>query len=147
MRKEMEMRLIQFSIQLFDLSKKLDGSFGSNHLSNQIFRSSTSAALNFAEAQGAESDYVFRLWMAHGITTVREPSGRGIDYALNLKKLSSQNKITAPRIVSYTGFGQVSDSFNPLNDKPINTPEKEPANVYVVHPVMPSRQARLRAKR
>lgn len=76
------------------------------------------------EAQGAESDYVFRLWMAHGITTVREPSGRGIDYALNLKKLSSQNKITAPRIVSYTGFGQVSKSFNPLNDQPINTPEK-----------------------
>jgi imidazolonepropionase-like amidohydrolase len=75
-------------------------------------------------AQGAESDYVFRLWMAHGITTVREPSGRGIDYALNLKKLSSQNKITAPRIVSYTGFGQVSESFNPLNDQPINTPEK-----------------------
>jgi len=76
------------------------------------------------EAQGAESDYVFRLWMAHGITTVREPSGRGIDYALNLKKLSSQNKITAPRIVSYTGFGQVSEAFNPLNDQPINTPEK-----------------------
>ncbi len=76
------------------------------------------------DAQGAESDYVFRLWMAHGITTVREPSGRGIDYALNLKKLSSQNKITAPRIVSYTGFGQVSESFNPLNDQPINTPEK-----------------------
>ena len=76
------------------------------------------------EAQGAESEYVFRLWMAHGITTVREPSGRGIDYALNLKKLSSQNKITAPRIVSYTGFGQVSDSFNPLNDQPINTPER-----------------------
>jgi hypothetical protein len=41
-----------------------------------------------------------------------------------LKKLSSQNKITAPRIVSYTGFGQVSEAFNPLNDQPINTPEK-----------------------
>ena len=76
------------------------------------------------EAQGAESEYVFRLWMAHGITTVREPSGRGIDYALNLKKLSSENKITAPRIISYTGFGQVSETFNPLNDQPINTPEK-----------------------
>ena len=76
------------------------------------------------EAQGADSDYVFKLWMAHGITTVREPSGRGIDYALNLKKLSAENKITAPRIVSYTGFGQVSESFNPLNDQPINSPEK-----------------------
>ena len=76
------------------------------------------------EAQGADSDYVFKLWMAHGITTVREPSGWGIDYALNLKKLSAENKITAPRIVSYTGFGQVSESFNPLNDQPINSPEK-----------------------
>ena len=42
--------------------------------------------------QGADYDYVFRLWMAHGITTVREPGGRGIDWALNLKKLSSENK-------------------------------------------------------
>ncbi|MCF6348918.1 MAG: amidohydrolase family protein [Flavobacteriaceae bacterium] len=74
-------------------------------------------------AQGANSEYVFKLWMAHGITTVREPSGRGIDYTLNLKKLSAENKIIAPRIVSYTGFGQVSSTFNPLNDAPINTPE------------------------
>jgi len=74
-------------------------------------------------AQGAESDYVFKLWMAHGVTTVREPSGRGIDYTLNLKKLSAANKIIAPRIFSYTGFGQTSKSFNPLKDAPISTPE------------------------
>ena len=30
------------------------------------------------EAQGADWEYVFKLWLAHGITTVREPSGRGI---------------------------------------------------------------------
>ena len=42
-------------------------------------------------AQGAEPDYVFKLWMAHGITTVREPSGRGVDFALALKKKSSKN--------------------------------------------------------
>ena len=29
-------------------------------------------------AQGADWDYVFSLWLAHGITTVREPSGRGL---------------------------------------------------------------------
>jgi len=75
------------------------------------------------EAQGAESDYVFKLWMAHGITTVREPSGRGINYSLNLKKLSAQNKIIAPRIISYTAFGQTSEGFNPLNDAPITTSE------------------------
>jgi four helix bundle protein len=55
MRKEMEKRLIKFVVQLFDLLKDLDGSFASNHLSNQIFRSSTSTALNFAEAQSSES--------------------------------------------------------------------------------------------
>ena len=27
-------------------------------------------------AQGADWDYVFNLWLAHGITTAREPSGR-----------------------------------------------------------------------
>ena len=26
-------------------------------------------------SQGADRDYVFKLWLAHGITTVREPSG------------------------------------------------------------------------
>ncbi|WP_435578015.1 amidohydrolase family protein [Gilvibacter sp.] len=74
-------------------------------------------------AQGADWDYVFKLWMAHGITTVREPSGRGIDWALDLKKRSAANSIIAPRIFAYTGFGQTSSSFNPLDDVPITTPE------------------------
>ena len=38
------------------------------------------------EPQGADWDYVFKLWLAHGITTIREPSGRGIKYAVDLKK-------------------------------------------------------------
>ncbi len=61
------------------------------------------------KAQGAEPEYVFRLWMAHGITTVREPSGRGIDFALDLKRKSEKNTIVAPRIEAYTGFGQGSE--------------------------------------
>ena len=75
------------------------------------------------KAQGAEPDYVFKLWMAHGITTVREPSGRGIDFALDLREKSRKNEITAPRIVSYTGFGSTSDKFDPLNGQQITTPE------------------------
>ncbi|NAS11330.1 amidohydrolase family protein [Poritiphilus flavus] len=67
-------------------------------------------------AQGAEPDYVFRLWMAHGVTTVREPSGRGVDFAMDLKRKSAKNEIVAPRIQAYTGFGQGSE-------KPISTPE------------------------
>jgi len=69
------------------------------------------------DAQGADWDYVFKLWLAHGITTVREPSGRGVDYAVDLKKRSAKNEIVAPRILAYTGFGQGSK-------KPISTPEQ-----------------------
>lgn len=76
------------------------------------------------KAQGAEPDYVFKLWMAHGITTVREPSGRGVDFTMDLKRKSEKNQIIAPRIMAYTGFGQTSKSFNPLNDIPISTPEQ-----------------------
>jgi len=67
-------------------------------------------------SQGADYDYVFKLWMAHGITTIREPSGRGVDWALDLKQKSEKNAIIAPRIFVYTGFGQGSD-------EPISTPE------------------------
>lgn len=67
-------------------------------------------------AQGADADYVFKLWMAHGVTTVREPSGRGLDWTLKLKKSSIKNEIVAPRIFAYTGFGEGSEA-------PISTPE------------------------
>lgn len=56
-------------------------------------------------AQGANPEYVFKLWMAHGITTVRQPSGIN---AKELKKLSAANKIVAPRIFDYVGFGSGS---------------------------------------
>jgi dihydroorotase-like cyclic amidohydrolase len=63
------------------------------------------------EAQGADAEYVFKLWMAHGITTVRDPScGNGLDWVLDQKKKSDQNVITAPRIKAYTAFGQGSAS-------------------------------------
>ena len=56
-------------------------------------------------SQGADWDYVFKLWLAHGVTTVREPSGRSRDWALDLKRKSDRNEIIAPRIIQYTGFG------------------------------------------
>ncbi|QBA63696.1 amidohydrolase family protein [Muriicola soli] len=59
-------------------------------------------------SQGADPDYVFKLWMGHGITTIREPSGRGVDFAMDLKRKSAKNEIVAPRIFVYTGFGQGS---------------------------------------
>ena len=68
-------------------------------------------------SQGADWEYVFKLWLAHGVTTVREPSGRGVEYAVDLKKRSAKNEIIAPRILAYTGFGQGSK-------KPINSQEQ-----------------------
>ena len=57
--------------------------------------------------QGANGEYVFKLWMAHGITTIRDPScGNGLDWVLDQKQKSQQNLITAPRIYAYTAFGQ-----------------------------------------
>ncbi|MGY5850045.1 amidohydrolase family protein [Salegentibacter sp. F14] len=62
-------------------------------------------------AQGADAEYVFKLWMAHGITTVRDPSaGNGLDWVLDQKKKSAANQITAPRLYAYTAFGQGSDN-------------------------------------
>ena len=58
-------------------------------------------------SQGTPSEYVFKLWMAHGITTIRDPSaGNGLDWVLRHKERSAKNEITAPRILAYTSFGQ-----------------------------------------
>ena len=60
-------------------------------------------------AQGTPAEYVFKLWMAHGITTIRDPSaGNGLDWVLDQKVKSASNQITAPRIFAYTAFGQGS---------------------------------------
>jgi imidazolonepropionase-like amidohydrolase len=59
------------------------------------------------ESQGADAEYVFKLWMGHGITTIRDPScGNGLDWVLDQKRKSDSNLITAPRIKAYTAFGQ-----------------------------------------
>ncbi len=59
--------------------------------------------------QGTPAEYVFKLWMAHGITTIRDPSaGNGLSWVLDHKTKSAANTITAPRIFAYTAFGQGS---------------------------------------
>lgn len=70
------------------------------------------------EAQGTPAEYVYKLWMAHGITTVREPgSFNGMDWTLRQKERSRKNEITAPRIFAYIGFGMGYED-------PITTPEQ-----------------------
>ena len=56
-------------------------------------------------SQGANPEYVFKLWMAHGITTIREPGGSlSQKLKLELKNKSSKNEIIAPRIISFSTF-------------------------------------------
>ncbi len=65
--------------------------------------------------QGTPAEYVFKLWMAHGITTIRDPSaGNGLSWVLEHKAKSLENNITAPRIFAYTAFGQ--GSKNPITN-------------------------------
>lgn len=67
--------------------------------------------------QRVPAEYVFKLWMAHGVTTIREPgSFNGAEWTFDQREKSAKNEITAPRIVAYVGFGQGSK-------KPISTPE------------------------
>lgn len=57
-------------------------------------------------AQGTTPEYVYKLWLAHGITSIREPgSFNGMDWTLRHKELSEKNEITAPRISAWIGFG------------------------------------------
>ena len=68
--------------------------------------------------QGTPAEYVFKLWMGHGITTIRDPgSGNGLDWTLDHRAKSKANEITAPRIVAYTFFGSGWDETP-------STPEK-----------------------
>ena len=69
-------------------------------------------------AQGANAEYVFKLFMAHGITTVRDPGGRSMDWFKKESDRSKRNEITAPRIFSYPVFGSGGE---PGGD-PISTP-------------------------
>lgn len=60
---ELEERLINFAVQIISLSSQVSKSKAGNHLIGQLLRSSTSPALNYAEAQGAESikDFIHKL--------------------------------------------------------------------------------------
>jgi len=57
-------------------------------------------------AQGTPAEYVYKLWMAHGVTTIRDPgSGNGVDWTINERERSAKNQIVAPRIFVYVRPG------------------------------------------
>jgi hypothetical protein len=70
------------------------------------------------DEQGVSAEYVYKLWLGHGITTVRDPGcGNGIQWCASEARRSAANAITAPRIFPYAFFGMGRES-------PITTPEQ-----------------------
>ncbi len=74
--------------------------------------------------QGTPAEYVYKLWMAHGVTTIRDPGSRnGIDWTLEERARAAKNEIVAPHIYAYAFVGTGWDGGT------VNTPEK--ARAYV----------------
>jgi len=70
-------------------------------------------------AQGTPAEYVYKLWLAHGVTTVRDPgSGNGVDWTITARERSARNEIVAPRLYTYIRPGAGWDRG------PVNTPER-----------------------
>ena len=60
---ELEQRLVQFAVEIICIAEKMPATRSGNHLANQIIRSGSSSALNYGEAQSAESkrDFIHKL--------------------------------------------------------------------------------------
>jgi four helix bundle protein len=60
---DLEDRLIDFSVLIIEIINEMPKSKAGNHLSGQLIRSGTSPALNYGEAQSAESrkDFIHKL--------------------------------------------------------------------------------------
>jgi imidazolonepropionase-like amidohydrolase len=70
--------------------------------------------------QGTTAEYVFKLWLAHGVTTVRDPgSGNGLQWTVHERDRSAKNQIVAPRLVPY-----VFTAAGMWEGGALNTPEQ-----------------------
>lgn len=71
---DLEERLIDFAVQIVEIAESLGSSRTGSHLAGQLVRSGTSPALNYGEAQSAESrsDFVHKIEIA--LKELRETS-------------------------------------------------------------------------
>lgn len=62
-RYDLEDRLIEFAVLIVKISEKIGNTVAGKHLGGNLIRSGTSPALNYGEAQGAESrrDFVHKM--------------------------------------------------------------------------------------
>ena len=67
-----------------------------------------------------EAEYAYKLWMCHGITTIRGVPAGDVNWVESEKKRSAENKIVAPRIIDF----QVPGSGSDWKGGPVTTPAK-----------------------
>jgi len=60
--------------------------------------------------KNAEAEYAFKLWLAHGVTTVRGVSLAANDFSIRAKERSEKNEIVAPRIFNYPRPGGMNSA-------------------------------------
>jgi imidazolonepropionase-like amidohydrolase len=68
--------------------------------------------------KNAEAEYAYKLWLAHGVTTVRGVPMAAHDFTVSERTRSEANEIVAPHIVNYQRPG------SGWNGGAVNTPEK-----------------------
>lgn len=67
-----------------------------------------------------EAEYCYKLWLGHGVTTVRGVPFGGFEWSLSETKRANNNEITAPRHFNYQRIG----TGKGWTGGPIQTPEK-----------------------
>ncbi len=60
---DLEDRLVDFAVRVIEVAESLPNTYAGKHLAGQIIRSGTSPALNYGEAQSAESvaDFIHKM--------------------------------------------------------------------------------------
>lgn len=96
---ELEERLIDFAVAIIKLAESLPGTFAGKHLSGQIIRSGTSPALNYGEAQSAESrkDFIHKIKII--LKELRET-------LIGLKIISKSNLLSNQKLL----FGLITEN-------------------------------------
>lgn len=101
---DLEERLIDFAANVILFTNYVEKNYAGNHLTGQIIRSSTSPALNYGEAQSAESNRDFVHKMGICLKELRETNNcLKIIKRANLnsnQKMLDQLKVEANELIS-----------------------------------------------
>ncbi len=73
-----------------------------------------------AAPKAPEAEYTYKLFLAHGVTTIRGVPIASMAFSLSERERSARNEIVAPRLFAYHRPGQGED----WKGGPITTPEK-----------------------